>query len=362
MQDFIPTTTVVACTICGTPTRLAQGQDEARCEKCNALVRRAAPPGEAGGDNGVGVMIAAIAVLCAAGAGVWMLGRPVTPPPPARTTASATGRPKPPPLTAPPSVPAGELAWVPQARPTLAAIDDDGVEDVFGFFRVWDGHSAWTTFAGAFRGTTLAPMWRTEPLDPWLVRKPGIVPMAVAVGKRLVVADATESVRVYAMSGDKLATYKLAEPPRDLCALPDGRVWIDGDAPTTLDVDSGKVVVAAAVPGSCKRPVRPAPPKFREDAGVALARTQWTAACEGSYQNRLGRATCLPPQQVPALAGIDVRYAVTDGTTQVALGTSMPAQGAGQARSEPTAVAYGSGGSVAWKRPIAADTTTLATD
>ncbi len=371
MQDFIPTTTILACPTCATPARLAQGEDETRCQACNAVVRRDGRGGGSGGGSGDRqdredawqriVLVAGAVILCA-GIAAWAIGR--RPPPsrgPAATEAAKAQSQHPPPLTAPPSMPAGELAWIGEARgPTLVSLDGDGVEDVFGFFRVWDGRSAWTTFAGAFRGSTLAPLWRTEPLDPWLLRKAGIVPMTVALGKRLVVADATATLRIYELSGEKQATYNLGQAPRNLCAAGDGiHVWVDADPPSLLDVETGKLTASPSPPPACSRAAGKAKTD-RRDGGTDAASASAAGECDSYFQNPFARASCQPASQLPAVAGIDLQYAVLDGAIWIGVGTtSEPGT-----RKVPTVAAFGGGGSgkVAWQRPIAADTSTLATE
>ena len=371
MPDLIPTTTVIPCPRCGVPVRLAEAESVARCEACNTVVSRRAKPTGGGQERASQstVLAAGLAVLVAAGVAFWALGR--HPPPPAisppfdghaKSTALPPSKPEPP--TALPSIPAGEIAWIPDARgPLLLGGAGDGgpaVEDVFGYFRVWDGRSAWTTFAGVFRGSTLAEAWRTEPLDPWLVRRTGSVPMALALGSRIVVADATQTLRIYTAAGQKEATYRLAQPPRDMCRAAgtgDGHVWIDFDAPVTLDIDTGKTVPTPAAPPGCRRMSRPSPPLVHgHDAGAADASGPPSPACDGDFQNHLARATCLAGDALPRLDDVALRYAVTDGSAEVALGT------AGDGPTIPTAVGLLPGGKVAWKRPVAADATTRSTE
>jgi hypothetical protein len=274
------------------------------------------------------IAIGGIVIVCV-GLGFAMLRRAPRPEP--LPQLGERTRPLPPP-TLPteslPSVPAGEIAWIPDARgPLVLAKDGGAAEDVFGFFRVWDGRSAWTTHAGAFRGSTLEPIWRTEALDPWLVRKSGVVPAAVLLGKRVVVADGSDQLRVYNASGEKEATFLVGVAPRDLCAVPDSaKVWIDAEMPAMLDVDAGTVIANATAPAACKK---------------------------------ASRSSRIAPDQVPATPGLDVGRAMTDGTALVALGTS---KNDGGGRSVPVAVAYGAGGKVLWRRAVAADPTTLTTE
>jgi hypothetical protein len=286
------------------------------------------------------IAIAGVVIVCV-GLGFAMLRRAPRPEPLPPVGERTTPMPPPPlPPAAPPSVPAGEIAWISDARgPLLLARGGDEAEDIFGFFRVWDGRSAWTTHAGAFHGSTLELAWQTEALDPWLIRKSGVVPVAIALGKRVVVADGTDQLRVYKRSGEKEATFRVAVAPRDLCGLPDGtKVWIDADPPAMLDVDAGTVVSNAAEPAACKKPAR--------SSRISPDQVPWGAP---------------PNPRVPAIEGVDVARAVTDGTAQIALGATATKNADG-GRSIPTAIAYAPGGKVLWQRAVAADPSTLATE
>jgi outer membrane protein assembly factor BamB len=241
--------------------------------------------------------------------------------------------------TAPPIVPVtptpeGEIAWEPNARaPVLTSVNGDSVEDVFGFFRVWDGRSAWVAHAGAFDGATLKPLWRSEPIDPQILKQPGVFDVAVVAGTRVVVADTSATLRVYDVaSGEKRLTLKLGGPVNDLCRSPDraSRVWVgvDTGADTALDLDTGKAE-AAPRPKWCPLPAfqRTEVPRLSRhpppDEVAAMARKKADAtACDGVWINGiLAEARCAAPAASPLDPDFRSGYELTDGTLTVALGT-----------------------------------------
>ena len=226
----------------------------------------------------------------------------------------------------------------------------------FGFFRVWDGRSAWTMHAGAFSGTTLAPLWRTEPLDPWIVRKADAPPMAAIAGKHVVLADGTEKLRVYALSGAKEATYLLNETPRDLCASADGtHVWIDADTPMSLDVSSGAFAPAAA-PAACQEASRALHRTNNAADGGRDASSAWAQACRGVFDNRYARASCLSPLQLGALGR---RTSPTPSPTD-ARASPSPARETPPAKTRRTVLGWTPAGKALWERPVANTAITVA--
>jgi hypothetical protein len=287
--------------------------------------------------------------ILATGIGVWAFGRH-HPPPSLQNGRDGPPLPRAVAIEAPPSQPVLELAWVAEAKgPVIARLDGDAIEDLFGFVRVWDGRSAWTMHAGAFSGATLAPLWRTEPLDPWLIRKADASPMATVVGKHVVVADGTSKLRVYGLSGAKEATYLLSQAPHDLCAMADGaHVWIDAPTPLTMDVGTGSFAPATAA-SSCHDGGRK--PRAATDAGDAGrgAGLAWNEACRGAFDNRSARAACLSPGQLGALGRSDLAYALVDGDARVAF--TQPHDPESQAAAR--ALAFSANGKVLWERAVA---------
>jgi LSD1 subclass zinc finger protein len=207
------TTTVLPCPKCRAPLRLRDGESHVQCTGCGAAVSRAEasmrasafPPPERTEDRLRRVImsfsIVALSVGFVAFAFAHHRALDKKPPPVAPT----------PIYTAPPVVPItptpeGEIAWEASARaPLIVPINGDGVEDIFGFFRVWDGRSAWVPYAGAFDGATLKLLWKSEPIDPQILKRPFLYPHALVAGPRVVVADTSGTLRVFTLAtGEKL--------------------------------------------------------------------------------------------------------------------------------------------------------------
>jgi len=333
------TTTVMPCPHCKAPIRLREGESQVQCTECGDTVQRIEPgaprpvPRPASPGLMRAVLPASLALIAGGFISFAMLRHPRRPPPP----------PLPPLYTAPPvapiaATPAGEIAWEPVARsPIIATINSDAVEDIFGFFRVWDGTSAWVPFAGAFDGATLKPIWRTEAIDPQILKRRGILPYAVVAGKRVVISDATNLLRVFTLAtGEKEATLALAGVVMDFCHSPDpaSRIWVkvEGDADTMLDLDTGKSQLAPR-PAWCPVPAFQAPvlalpktPARRVAPAEVLAAARQREACESEFSNGpVAKATCRPVSQAgytnAADAGARIRYELSDGTLTVGLGT-----------------------------------------
>jgi hypothetical protein len=261
----------------------------------------------------------------------------------ARRPRAVRETPAPPPTpiyTAPPVVPvtptpAGEVAWEANGRaPVVLPINGDAVEDVFGFFRVWDGLSAWTVYAGAFDGATLKEMWRSDALDPQIAKQPGVVPLALIAGPRVVVADTSPTLRVYTLaSGQKQTTLQLLGPVAELCLAPDdsAKVWakVMGDGDAMLDLRTGKSTITAR-PKWCPVPAYraglPAPlPKRATPAQIAAAarNAKQAAVCTDVFTNAVvAHATCHAPDDDAGGAGFKPAYTLTDGSLAVAVGTN----------------------------------------
>jgi hypothetical protein len=338
------TTTVLPCPHCKAPVRLREGESHVQCVACGRTVSRVAPGAELSAANskgapaGAGLARAVLPVsfaLIACGFVSFAMLRPHR---------QAVQAPLPPLYTAPPmaavtATPAGELAWEPVSRsPVIAAINGDDVEDIFGFFRVWDGRSAWVPYAGAFDGATLKPLWRTEAIDPQILKRRSVLPYAVVLGKRVVVSDATSILRVFALAtGEKEMTLELPGIVIDFCRSPEppARIWIkvDGNADTLLDLDTGKSKLAprptwCPVPAFQAPVLKPPPPpwKSKELTPEDIAAARLRAACEDQFQNGpLANATCRVVAEDIARAstdaGVVARYELTDGTFTFALGS-----------------------------------------
>ncbi len=337
------TTRVLACPKCRLPVRLREGESTVQCSGCGTtvtvgaagqVVSRAA----GGGDRVRQAVLSASLVVVAVGFASMGLARRHGGGRAPKPTTSATPTPV---YTAPPAdtvapTPEGELAWESNARsPVVARINADDVEDVFGFFRIWDGRSAWIPYAGAFDGATLKPLWQTEVIDSQLIKRPGVFPFAVLVGQRMVVADTSATLRVYKLAtGEKELSMRLPGPAMDVCRSPDqpSRVWVrifDG-GDMMLDLDTSKsdaaprpkwcpepgYQAAALVPPSKK--LRPTP---AEQAALDAQKAVVTACQEAFVNSRVAQATC----HVPAIQkwgdGFVESYDLDNGGLWVALGT-----------------------------------------
>ncbi len=285
-----------------------------------------------------------------------------------------------PPPAAPEATPAGAIAWEADTlAPILVSVDPDEVEDIFGFFREWDGRSAWTAYGGVFDGATLAPVWRTEPIDPHLSKRDGVLPSALAVGSRLVVSDTSPILRVFDLArGTKLLSLRMADGVVDMCKGPDAaRVWVRvlGDQNALVDLDAGKATFAprpawcttlddrsvgpathappkevtlTALPAGAWAIERPLPRPGRP-AGKGSAEQKPDPACTHDFLNRLARATCLPADQGLKLEdGAVGRYVLKSGTAEVLLGLS---------EDRPIAVGFGPGSKQTWSTPLVPDET-----
>jgi hypothetical protein len=229
--------------------------------------------------------------------------------------------------------PAGEVAWEPSGRaPIVASINADAVEDVFGFFRVWDGLSAWVVYAGAFDGATLKEMWRSDALDPQIAKQPGVVPLALIAGPRIVVADTSPTLRVYTLAtGQKQTTLQLLGPVAELCLSPDdpSRVWakVVGEGDAMLDLRTGKSTIGPRprwCPVPAYRSALPTPLPKRatpEQLATAARKVKEAAVCTDAFTNAVvAHASCRAPATLQGrrMASCRAYDAVTDGTLAVA--------------------------------------------
>jgi hypothetical protein len=341
------TTTVFPCPKCRVPVRLREGESSVQCTGCGATVAAGAPgsAGSAGRRDLVTTSAPtagerfrqAILVLSLLGLGVGfvMLAN-------ARRQKAARDTPAPenaPIYTAPLVVPvtptpAGEVAWEPSGRaPIVASINADAVEDVFGFFRVWDGLSAWVVYAGAFDGVTLKEMWRSDALDPQIAKQPGVVPLALIAGPRIVVADTSPTLRVYTLAtGQKQTTLQLLGPVAELCLSPDdpSRVWakVVGEGDAMLDLRTGKSTIGPRprwCPVPAYRSALPTPLPKRatpEQLATAARKVKEAAVCTDAFTNAVvAHASCHLPDAAAGGAGFKPAYTLTDGALAVALGT-----------------------------------------
>jgi hypothetical protein len=352
---------LLSCSKCGTRVRLREGEEVGRCEACNSVVDRASREraqrqADTPSLTPTVVLIGSLLLLVAGAAAFRTVRKGRGPGAGARTSSSTTTSQEPEVIPAPvvtaAQAPAGELAWEPEARaPVLVTANADDVEDIFGFFRVWDGLSAWTFYGGVFDGATLAAIWRSEPIDPQILKRPGVVPMALVVGRRLVVSDTTATLRVFDLaSGAKELTLRMAEGVVDVCKAPDpaSRIWVQvtGDQHALVDLETGKATFAPH-PAWCSLPEPPkeAPPVRRRaalEAGVV------NRVCKDDFQNLVARATCVPGDEAPLLEGATSHYMLKNAATAVVLATKDD---------RPIAIGVGPGYKASWSTPLVTDDT-----
>ena len=336
------TTTILSCPKCRTPARLREGESQVQCTECGATIVRVDVSTRAGaastrthdGARARQIALSLSLVILATGfASLAVMRRrpppPKAPVPPPAVTYTA------PPATATSPTPEGEIAWEANARaPVVVSINSDGVEDIFGFFRVWDGRSAWIAYAGAFDGASLKPLWRSEPIDPQLAKLAGVVPLALVAGPRIVVADTSATLRVFELaSGTKQVTLQLSGPVMDLCRSPERptRVWagISGGGDAMIDLDTGKADATprpawCPVPGYQSTLLMPRLPKrpTPEQIAANARKTAQAEACAEAFINGVvAQATCRATALVTAEEGFSPRYELSDGTLTIALGT-----------------------------------------
>jgi len=339
------TTTVLPCPSCHLPVRLREGESTVQCTGCGKTVHTATAaagaPRVGGGGEALRQTVLSVSLLVIASGfgGMALLRRhkvvrSSTPAPPTAIYTAPKAEPVAP-------TPEGELAWEPLARaPVLTAINKDGIEDVFGFFRLWDGRSAWVAHAGAFDGSTLKLLWQSDPIDPQLLKQPGVVPLAVVAGHTIVVADTSPTLRVFELaSGEKLKTLKLSGSVMEICAAPEPAtsIWVRvaGGGDTMIDLTTDRSD-AAPRPKWCVAPAY-------EDAVVPHATLRSTlkeraiieeigsrkaaevAACVDSFENGVvAHAGCRPPVAAGPEDGFVASYELTDGAITVAFGTKGP--------------------------------------
>jgi outer membrane protein assembly factor BamB len=199
--------------------------------------------------------------------GYLMLGtqRPSPPPPPPEPVAPATvvAAPPPPKPTEPnigdgPGsggvVPENErLQWGIGGGPSVfpAHIDDDGVEDFVGLYRVFDGGH--TLYVGGFDGATLKRKWASAPLG---TLSEGVTSThAALVGSRVLVTDFRSRGHVIDIStGREVATITLTDRARRLCPIPGtGQVWVEvaDDKHVAVDLAAARMTPSSAPPPTC---------------------------------------------------------------------------------------------------------------
>jgi hypothetical protein len=347
---------LLTCPKCGKPVGVRDGEDLARCESCGGLVSRTLQlgPGSDPSEEPLSWRLVLMGglLLVVAGAYIMSTRKPHTED--RSTQAASAERIYTAPIDTAGAAPAGELAWDPgAASPVLLDAPGQDSGDFFGFFRVWDGRSAWIPFGGVFDGATLATRWRTDPIDPQLVKREGVVPKAAVVGTRIVVSDTSSILRVFDLaSGNKLASIKLSGAVSEICKPKDpgpaGRIWLHlvDEQNIFLEIESAKTTLAPR-PAWCALP--PAPSAAAVNGPSQASTSGRRDPCRDDFKNLLARATCLSAEAAPALeAGFSAHYILKDGIAAVVLGTKD---------ARPVAAGIGPGYKVSWTTPLVADDT-----
>jgi hypothetical protein len=359
---------LLKCQKCETRVRIREDEETGRCEACNAVVTRssrepsggatgggpaprppAGPQGEAQGLTPTVVLIGSLLLIVAGAAAFRTFKKGGVGSSPASSGEAVY---VPAPVVAAKEAPAGEIAWETEAlAPVVVAANADGVEDIFGFFRVWDGRSAWTSHGGVFDGATLRPLWRSDPIDPQILKRQGIVPAALPVGARIIVSDATPTLRVFEIaSGNKIASLQMADVVVNMCKAPDpaARIWVQvaGDQHALVDLDTRKATFAPR-PAWCSLPEPPPREGAARKKGAADAAPP-SQACKDDFRNGIARAACAPGDDAPPIDGVQNHYMLKNGGAAVVLATKDD---------RPIAIGVGPGYKPSWATPLVADDT-----
>jgi outer membrane protein assembly factor BamB len=337
----------VKCPKCERVVSFGVSESIARCSQCGSMVDVGAGSTPVRRGSEARVLRFSLLFLLAGfvALGVARRGRRRSPPQESPTPIYTA-----PPVLTPAPTPAGVISWEPSSRsPVPVAINDDGIEDFVGFFRVWDGGSAWVPHVGAFDGSSLRLLWKSEPITPRFIKAVGVLPIAVVVGRSVVVGDASSTLRVFELqSGEKISTLSLPGPVMDACAVAGGRVWVKvaGGPDLAVDVVTGKSDPAAR-PSSCpvpeyQRGLDPVPKKLGRlravDAGSDMS------ACPSAFQNRvMARAVCRPPTVSHDEAFVPA-YDLDDGIVRISVGKKAEAPTARGSGWEGSLLASGSVG------------------
>jgi outer membrane protein assembly factor BamB len=147
-------------------------------------------------------------------------------------------------------------------------LDDDGVEDFVGLYRIFDGKEQ-TLHIGGFDGKTFQRRWAAGPfgtLSEGVTATHGAV-----VGRRALLTDFRSRVHLFEIAtGKEVATLTLTDRARRLCPRPDrGTVWIQ-----VADHENVVVDVAAGTASPATGPA----PCVGDFANTTCAHAR--AACE----------------------------------------------------------------------------------
>jgi len=334
---------VLTCAKCGARVRIREGEEVGRCEACNTLALRSPvlAASAARDEQPLTLRVVFIGALLLVAAGGYAMHATRKPGDASPTSSSAQVIYAAPPEQAQEAAPAGEVAWDSDSLSPVVLPSSGDAEDFFGFFRVWDGRSAWVAYGGVWSGATLASTWRTEAIDPRLLKREGVTPLAAIAGSRVVVSDTTPNLRVYDLAtGNKLATLSVADSVLQICPPKEGvpsRIWVHvvGEKNALIDLETNKATLAPR-PGWCA-PLSSSGKEAR------------TASCPDDFRNGLAQASCLRAEESPVLGdGAEARYGLKNGASAVILGLK---------EGRPLAVGVGPGFKPSWVTPLVPDET-----
>jgi hypothetical protein len=200
-------------------------------------------------------------------------------------------------------VPFGEhLQWHSSGQNLApASVDDDGVEDVVGVYRLLDmSSSTQTLYVGAFSGATFERLWKS---GPYGTLEHGVLGTHVAVaGRRALVTDGHSVAHVLDVAtGRELSAVKLTDQARGMCSPQGSR------AEVFVQVADGANVLVNLETGQATRPLVPPP-------GCAAA---------ASHECRALHAACVELDPMP-MGGMLPTAAIQQGGIAVALGMKTP--------------------------------------
>ncbi len=200
-------------------------------------------------------------------------------------------------------VPSGEhMQWGGgEGNLTPVNLDDDGVEDFVGVYRVLDmGASEQYMYVGGFDGKSLERKWKSAALGT--LGDNGYTIRSAVAGRRVVVTDTKYVAHILELStGKEVGAIKLTDRPNRMCSEGAGgdHVWIE--------VADHKNVLIDAKAAQGKAAPEPAFCVAKEGYG-----------CESS------RAECLDGDTAPKLDGFLARTVLREGKATVAVGMKSP--------------------------------------
>jgi len=205
--------------------------------------------------------------------------------------------------------PSGEhLQWG-DSPPIAVDIDQDGVDDFVGRFRILDGETH--VYVGAFDGKTFKRRWKTAPLGT--ASDYQAIHVAVA-GDHVVASDGSNLVHVIELgTGKELRSFRMTDKVETFCPFPEdaSKVWIGvaDKKDVKLDMATGEIV-SFGRPGWCPGEV-----------SLSANSDCWHVTF---HRERLAHAECHPAEEAPPLDGFRAEQVLVDGGAQVAVGVKDP--------------------------------------